>query len=259
MIHRYAAIVLCALVLWLCQAAPVSAQPTFVNVSAIVAATSGDVTVTLPAHATNDIILVLAWIRSNTETVTISGYTAMTGTPFDRSTIERYWLFWKRATSGAESNPLVDTDGTTANIYAMAAIYRGATTTGDPWEVTGTASTGTTEPASCSGITTLTANSLVVVPLGYGDNNTASIITTGTDPAEYAEHYDEDVAGDDGATTFSEAARTAAGATGTVSVDFNAALTAGDGYGCMVLALKPQSGQGPLIGGQRNSRVRTVS
>jgi hypothetical protein len=230
-------LVACLLALW---AGPASAAaPTFVSVSAIAAATSGDVTITLGTHATNDIILISAWVRSNTETVTVGGYTAITGTPFDRGTTSRYWLWWKRATSAADGNPLVDTDGTTANIYAMAIVYRGAITTETPWEVVGTPATGTADPASCTGITTLTDNSLVVVPYGYEDNNGSAITTTGTDPAAYTEHLDEAVTGDDGTVSFSEAARTAAGATGTVSVDYDSTITAGDGWGCVVLALKP--------------------
>jgi len=235
------------------------AQPTYVTKATMQAAVSGDVTVTLPAHQTNDILLLLVNIRSNTETISVSGWTAFTGTPFTRSTVERYWLYWLRAASGSETNPLVDTDGTTANIYAQVYVFRSAITTGDPWEVVGAAATGTADPASCTGITTLPANSLVVVPLGYPDNNNASITTTGTDPAAYAELYDESTTGDDGSLTMSHAARTNAGATGTVSVDFSTAVTAGDGWGCMVLALEPEPppvGHGPLLGQKRNRLVR---
>jgi hypothetical protein len=217
-----------------------AAAPIFHAFGGIAAATSGDITVTLPTHSTNDILLMLVWVRSATETIPDpTGWTRITGTPFDRSTVERYWLWWKRATSASETNPLIDTDGTTANIYGVAISYTGAITTGDPWEVKGTPTTGTADPAVVTGITALTDESLIVVPLGYADNNNASIITTGTAPAAYAEHYDESVQDEDGAVTVSEGAQTTANATGDVSVDFNVAVTAGDGWGAMVLALRP--------------------
>lgn len=202
------------------------------------AAISGDITVTLPAHATDDILLVLVWVRSNVETIpNPTGWTAISGTPFDRGTTSRYWMWWKRAASASETNPLIDTDGTTANIYGDAIVYRGAITTGDPWQVVGSASTGTTDPTTITGITSLSPNSLIVVPVGGEDNNNASIITTGTDPAAYAEHYSESATGTDGAITFSEAARTTAGATGDVSVNWNVAVPIG--WGGKVLALVP--------------------
>lgn len=234
------------------------AQPSYISKATLQAATSGDVTVTLPSHVANDVFLCGVSIRSNTESITVSGWNAFTGTPFTRSTVERYWLFWLRASNGSTTNPLIDTDGTTANIYAQCWQFRGAIATGDPWEVVGSASTGTSDPASCTGISTLTANSLVVVPLGYGDDNNAAITTTGTNPSAYAELYDESNTGDDGAWTMSHAARASAGATGTVSVDFGTAVTAGDGWGCMVLALKPPAitGSGVLLGGRRNHLVR---
>jgi hypothetical protein len=218
---------------------PVSAAaPAFQSFGGIASATSGDITVTLPAHATDDVLLMMVWVRSNAETIPDpSGWTIITGAPFTRGTSTRYWLWWKRATSGAETNPLIDTDGTTANIYGAAINFRGAITSGNPWEVVGTATTGTTDPAVITGITTLTAESLVVAAVGGEDDNNASIITTGTDPAAYTEHYVETNVGTDAVITFSEAERTTAGATGNVSVNWNVAVPVG--WGGMVLALKP--------------------
>jgi len=215
-----------------------AAAPTFVNIGAIAASTGVDVTPGLPASMLiDDIIIVLGFVRDVDDSVTMTGYTAMTGTPFDRSTVERYWIFWKRHT-GTESAQVFDKSTATGDTYAQAAAYRGATTATDPWEVKGAAATGTADPALCTTITSLTADALIVVPLGYADNNNAAITTTGTDPLAYTEHYTASGTGADGATTFSEAPRTAAGATGTVSVNFDVAVTAGDGWGCMVLALK---------------------
>ncbi|TLY19906.1 MAG: DUF2341 domain-containing protein [Nitrospirae bacterium] len=216
-----------------------AAAPTFNTFSGIAAAASGgaDPTVTLPAHALNDILLLATIVRSNTATVaTPAGWTQI-GSPTVRSTVATYQFFWKRAASGSETNPLIDRTGTTGDVYAAVITYRGATTTGDPWEVQGTVTKGTTDPSVITGITTLTANSLVVVAVAGENDNNASIITTGTAPSAYAVHYVESATGAHGVITFSEAARTTAGATGNVSVDWNTAVPVG--FGGIVLALRP--------------------
>ncbi len=220
-----------------------SAAPTFVGVSGTnsttaAASTGADVTVTLPAHQAGDILLLIGVVRDQDDTVTVSGWTQMTGSPFNRSTVSRYWVFWKRAASSSETNPVFDKNTTTGDTFVAVASYRGAIGTGDPWEVKGTPATGTSDPATCStGINTLTDASLVVVALAGEDNNNASVTTTGTNPAAYNEHYLESPTGNDGMIAFSEAERTTAGATGPVSVNFNTANPVG--WGCMVLALKP--------------------
>ncbi len=217
------------------QAAP----PTFQAFSAIAAAASGgaDPTVTLPAHAANDIFLLATIVRSNTATVaTPAGWTQI-GTPTVRSTVATYQFFWKRAAGSAETNPLINRTGTTGDVYAAVITYRGAITTGDPWEVKGTVATGTTDPSVITGITTLTADSLVVVAVAGEDNNNAAVTTTATNPAAYTEHYAESATGADGVITFSEAARTTTGATGNVSVNWDTAVPIG--FGGIVLALKP--------------------
>jgi MSHA biogenesis protein MshQ len=216
------------------QAAP----PTFQAFSAIAASADGnnDPTVTLPAHALNDILLLATIVRRNNQTVaTPAGWTQI-GTPTVRSTVATYQFFWKRAAGGSETNPVINR-GQNGDVYAAVVTYRGAITTGDPWEVKGTVTTGTTDPSVITGITTLTDDSLVVVAVSGEDDNNASITTTGTNPAAYTAHYVESATGADGVITFSEFARTTAGPTGNVSVDWNTAVPIG--FGGIVLALKP--------------------
>src|SRR5437867_505116 len=218
-----------------------AAAPTFQSFSAIAAAASGSAgpTVTLPAHAADDILLLATIIRTNIDTIaTPAGWTQI-GSPTVRSTVATYQFFWKRAASSSETNPSIARAGSTfGDIYAAVIVYRGAIMLGDPWEVKGTVTTGITMTAAITGITTLTADSLVVVAVPGEDNNNASITTTGTDPAAYTEHYVESTTGADGVVTFSEFARTTAGATGTVSVAWDTAVSVG--WGGIVLALKPQ-------------------
>ncbi|MEK7493952.1 MAG: IPT/TIG domain-containing protein, partial [Patescibacteria group bacterium] len=212
-----------------------AAAPTFVSFSAIAASTGADVTVTLPTHTTNDILLLEVIVRDTNDTITWpSGWTQIA--TIDRGAISRYWWAWKRAASSSETNPLVDKSTATGDTYAAVIIYRGATPSGDPWEVKGTPQTTTSDPSVFTGITTLTSDSLVVAAVAGENNNNASITTTSTNPSAYAEHYVESNAGSDGVITFSEAVRTTAGATGNVSVNWNSAIPVGAGG--ILLALK---------------------
>ena len=214
-----------------------AAAPAYQAFSAIASSTGADVTVTLPAHVANDIFLIEVIVRDVNDTITWpSGWTQIA--TVDRGTTARYWWAWKRAASASETNPLVDKSTGTGDTYAAVITYRGAITTGDPWEVKGAPQTGTADPTTLTGITTLTAESLVVAAVAGEDDNNSSITTTGTDPSAYADHYVESSngMGGDGVITFSEAARTAAGATGNVSVNWGSAIPTGSGG--ILLALK---------------------
>lgn len=200
-----------------------------------------DTTATLPTHAANDILYLMAWVRDVDDTATIitaTGWAAVTGFPLDQGTSARYWLWWKRAADGAETNPVIDYSGTTGDSYYTVLTFRGAITTETPHEVLGTATAGTADPTSLTTISSLTANSLIVIALMGQDNNNTACTATGTDPAAYTERYDEVVTGDDGVACWSYAERTGAGATGTVSIDWDVAVPVG--WGAILMALKPQ-------------------
>jgi hypothetical protein len=212
------------------------AQATFRSFSAIAASTGADVTVTLPGHTSGDILLLACVVRDQDDSATVSGWTAVTGTPFDRSTVSRYWLFWLRAASSAETNPLFDKSTATGDTFCAVINYNGAEPSGDPWEALGAATTGTADPASVSQVTTATANALVVVAVAGEDDNNASIATDCTDPTSFIEHYVESATGTGGVVTFSEKLRLTAGATGSCSVNWNTANPVG--WGGMALSLK---------------------
>src|SRR3989449_532405 len=206
-------------------------------VGILAASTGADVTPGLPTYQPNDIFLLLGWVRDQDDTVTVSGWTAIPGTPFDRGTTSRYWLFWRRAASSSETAPLFDKSGATGDTYAWIIDYRGAVTTGNPWQAVGTPATGTSDPASIPAISTTTDNALVVVAVGGEDNNNAAITTTSTDPASYTEHYVDSMTGSDGALTFSEQLGPPPGATAALSVDWDVGPPVG--WGGMALALTP--------------------
>lgn len=230
------------------------APPTFVAVSAIAASTGADVTITIPtAWEPNDIFLVMGVVRDQDDTVTLNGYTAATGSPFNRNTASRYWVFWKRATT-SESNPLFDKSTATGDTFVLMNVYRGALLIGTPFDF-GASATGTSDPASCTALITTVNGNLAIAALAGEDDNNAAITVTGTDPRNYVEHYAESATGTDGMVTFSEMGQQALGTTGSVSVNFDVANPVG--WGCMLLSLKPQSSGGG--GSGTNSLVKTTS
>ncbi|MGI0149829.1 MAG: DUF7151 family protein [Thermoplasmata archaeon] len=235
----------------------VYAPPTFVAVSAFATSTGADVTITIPATwEPGDIFLVAGVVEDVDDSVTMTGYTAFAGSPFSRASASRHWQFWKRATN-AESNPLFDKSTATGATAAVMAVYRGAATSGDPWGIVGASATGTTDPAPCTTITTTVDGSLIVNILTGEDDNNAAITTTATSPrAAWVEHYLEGTNGGGILVTFSEMGQQVAGATGSVSVDFDTANPIG--WGCRNLSLSPSGGSGGGADGF-NSLVKTTA
>ena len=235
--------ILWTLLFWLLPASLEAATaPNYQATTAIVgdATPHADTSVTLPAHAANDILYVCAFVRDVDDTATITvaaGWATLAGYPVDRGTSARYWCWWKRAASGAETSPTIDYSGTTGDSYYVVWTFRGCITTETPHEVLGTPTTGAADPASLTGINSLTDNSLIAALLVGEDNNNVLITTTGTNPAAYTEVYGETAVGTDAMSGLSYAERTAAGATGTVSIDFDTAVPVG--WGAVLMALKP--------------------
>ena len=212
------------------------AAPAWQASSAIAASTGADVTVTLPTHAAGDILLLQVIVRDVNDTITWpSGWTQLA--TVDRGTTARYWWAWKRAASSAETNPLVDKNTTTGDTYAAVTTYRGALAASDPWDVLGTPNTSTTAAHVLNGVTTATADSLIIASVSGEDNSAASTTYSATDPTSLTQRlYDESVTGSDGACAAGAGAKAATGATGNVTATWSATVV---GSGGIVLALKP--------------------
>ena len=212
------------------------AAPAWQASSAIAASTGADVTVTLPTHAAGDILLLQVIVRDVNDTITWpSGWTQLA--TVDRGTTARYWWAWKRAASSAETNPLVDKNTTTGDTYAAVTTYRGALAASDPWDVIGTPNTSTTAAHVLNGVTTATADSLIIASVSGEDNSAASTTYSATDPTSLTQRlYDESVTGSDGACAAGAGAKAATGATGNVTATWSATVV---GSGGIVLALKP--------------------
>lgn len=118
------------------------AAPNLQAEGSIAAVTTGDLTVTLPAHQADDILVVTVLTQvENTagtaaETPTPSGWTKSQGYKDDDLEAS---LFWKRAASGSETNPVFtrgsgwDT-GNDTFYGGRAYVIRGADTNDPPWD-----------------------------------------------------------------------------------------------------------------------------
>lgn len=220
------------------------AAPTLQGSSAIGAQTAAtSFTLTLPTHQADDILLVCCGIRAPGASLNVSGWTFFE----QRSTSngEFFW-FWKRATSGAESNPVVSVTAGSADHYGQAHVIRGCILTGNPWDVKATsdATTGA-DPDTFTGVTTTVADTLIFVCGVELDNVVTSVVLTATDPASIgtasstSNRYVVSATGADGGCWGIGAAKASIGATGSVSANWSAVP---DGGAALVIAFKPPAG-----------------
>ena len=200
------------------------------------ASTGADVTPGLPTHQADDIFLLQVLVRDVDDTLTVTDWTQIT--TIDDGTAGRHWWYWKRATSDSETAPLVDKSTTSGDTYATVTSYRGAVTSGDPWEATSAAiCTGTADPFDLNEITTLTDGSLVVASWNDRDNAVNSTTYSLTSPSSLTSNMHlKSAVGGDGLNSSGSAVKIAAGATGAVSVSPSKTP---DGACGLVLALKP--------------------
>jgi len=228
---------LAALVVGLAAGHAARAAPQWVANSNIAGSSGGNVTVTVPSHQANDILLIQVLVRDTNDTITWPlGWTELA--TVDRGTTARYWWAWARAASN-NAYPTVQVNKSTGNgdTYAAVSVYRGAATSGSPWDAVGTPNTGTGAAHTLNGITTTTADTFVIASLCGEDNNTATGTTfSATDPATLQQIlYVESGEGNDGACTAGAFTKTTAGATGNVTATWTADPA---GSGGIVLALK---------------------
>ncbi len=144
---------------------------------------TGNVTVVWPAHAINDIALLFVESAGAEAAAlgTPAGFVQVPGSPQTTGAGTRLTVFWARATSAAMASPVVTDPGNHA--YARIMTYRGAITTGNPWDVTvGGAKTTASTSVSLTGVTTTVPNTLIVQAASRELDSTAaafSVITNG--------------------------------------------------------------------------------
>lgn len=176
---------------------------------------AGNTVPTWPTHAANDIgLLFVETLGSDAAPSAPSGWVEVTNSPqVNAGAGVRLQIFWKRATSGSETNPSIPDPG--GHCYAVIGTFRGCTTSGDPWDVTAGDSANGTTAMSIPGATTTVANCLVVAAMAWANDNAGPFVGTITNAslANLTERQDEGTTdGDGGGVFFCTGEKAAAGA-----------------------------------------------
>lgn len=142
---------------------------------------TGPVTVTLPSHATDDLLLLFGYQRASATALTVTTATGWTSilTAQD-TTYGAIGAWYKKATSGSETNPVVTgntTAGSTMIGMSMKVTGQDLTT---PIDVAGAGQTYTApstpfDLAATTAVTTATDNAWVFILYGSGDDNSWDI------------------------------------------------------------------------------------
>lgn len=124
---------------------------------------TGDVTVQWPTHQIGDVALLFVETKGN-EAVTLStpaGFAQIDGSPQYTGSDTRITVFWARATSTNMSDVVVADPGN--HVCAKMLTYRGASSVGNPWDVTGGGVNAVRSGSlSLSGVTTRQSDILIV-------------------------------------------------------------------------------------------------
>lgn len=118
------------------------------------AAGIGDITVTLPTHAADDILLVVHETNQSTAPSAPSGW-AVLAQYAQGTNVTTVTVYWLRATSSGTTNPTFVDPGN--HQIGAALVIRGCITSGNPWDYTpsGEGQSGTTTFATTSQTTTV--------------------------------------------------------------------------------------------------------
>jgi hypothetical protein len=192
----------------------------------LLGSTGADITPVIPAHAADDLMLLLASSRDTTETLTTPDGWGQIGALSD-TTNWRTYAFWKRTTSGAETNPLCDWSAATGQKYGQVHTLRGADWKYNRPYQDGLLSSDTTNPIGATGIIPTRDNLLIVAGIGSDNASTAMTSVTSLSPASFTErHFSTIATGNDATGWFYTGVATPNATTGTIVSDFNSTMPA---------------------------------
>ena len=173
---------ICLLLTVLIQAATGATPATYQAAGTVVSGT-GAISPAWPAHQAGDVALLI--VETANQAVSLStpaGFVEVTNSPRGTGTAggtaaTRLTVYWRRATSSAESNPTIADSGD--HQIARILTFRGVIGSGDPWDVTvsdvaSSASTFVSIPG-----TTATKDSILIVAIVANATDTASAGTSG--------------------------------------------------------------------------------
>src|SRR2546422_5734681 len=222
-----------------------AAPPTYQAAGTIQSSTSTTLSVPWPAHAINDIGLLI--IETQNEAVTlgtnVANWTQVTNSPQGTGTTNntgtRLTVFWSRATSTSMGAVGVNDSGD--HQIAQIITFRGVVATGNqPWDMTaGDVTASTTTAVSIPGATTTVQDTLVVAIVSNGSDLSAAQVPgsfTNSDLSSVTKRQDNNTtASGGGGFTVATGSKALAGAYGPTS----ATLGFSSLQGRMSIALRP--------------------
>ena len=147
----------------------ISDSVTFVSCGTASTVASGNLTaVNIPSGIQNNDILITFVHQLDNVNTSMTGWT--NNVSGNGNTSNRLEIFWKR-TTGTESAQTVTHTGGSSSIAQICA-FRGAVTSGDPFDVSGTVQSNAGSPISTASITTTIVNTLILHVFGSADDNT---------------------------------------------------------------------------------------
>lgn len=166
------------------------AYPTIEGVGAQFASAGGaNATCVLPAHVTNDILV----IAVENETSTILTFAQNTAGFVELARVGNVHVWWVRATSAAMTNPSVTCE--TNHQIGSSLCIRGCPTTGNPWDVLTARSFTATSSWSWDEVTTTVAEALIILIGGADRDNTGEWMgaLTNANLASLTQHFDSSI------------------------------------------------------------------
>lgn len=189
----------------------------------LLGSTGADITPVIPTHQADDILFLVAASRSTTETLTTpSGWTLIEGPIQD--TAWRTYAYWKRAASGAETNPLCDWSAATGQKYGVVVTARGCTTSGTPYSGENL-NVNLTDPITQGGVGGTTGQTILLIGLG-SDNASSSVTVSDVATNAYTQRTFATIATGNDATVTVHTSVAESGSTGTITLDFNSTMPA---------------------------------
>ena len=220
---------------------PAASAPTYQAAGSAVSGT-GAITPVWPTHQSGDVALLV--VESANQAISLStpaGFVEVTNSPQGTGTAggtaaTRLAVYWKRATTSAESSPTVADSGN--HQIARIITFRGAIASGNPWDVTaGNVASSASTSVSIPGATTTAANRLVVAIVANGTDTTSTRTSgwTNANLTSLTERIDNNTSsGNGGGFGVATGVKATAGAYGTTT----ATLATSSVQGRMSIALK---------------------
>ena len=168
------------------------AAPTLQASGTIANVTSGNLTVTLPTHQANDILIVVVsgWVPNTTTGTNVmaapaGGWVKLLSDSLINTTIDGEWaIFWLRASAAGTTNPVFtrptswDT-GTDTAWGGRAYVIRGCETVGNPWDAAVKSALHSTANQALPAVTVSGSERTVIHFLAKADDNGAVTAATG--------------------------------------------------------------------------------